>query len=462
MIKQDEFYDKTVNACADQLLVDTLLRVMDRQSKAREPICQELGDAEKFRTLASQLRDDALANLDGNLETFTQKLQAAGVTVHWAKDDAQARQIICKVAKDNKVSEIVKSKSMITEEIHLNEALQAEGIEVTETDLGEFIIQLADQKPSHIVLPAIHLTTQQVADIFAEKIGYDGPSEPEELTKAARKYLRQKFKTAQMGISGVNFAVADQGAWAICTNEGNGRYASNMPDIYLGVMGIERIVKDMDSLSVILKMLGRFATGQRITQYVNVANGPCESGGPTKVHIVILDNGRSDILASKYYKLLRCIRCGACLNSCPVFRNISGQSFPGCYSGPMGTVLLPLLQGLKETKNVPKACSLCGRCSEVCPVKIPLADMILQLRNDSCKSGYGGFIEKISMFGGGIIMKYPPLYKLGQFGAKIGLRAISKSGWVKWMPWIPGRWTKVKNLPAPAKKTYLSQIKREK
>ena len=459
MIKKDEFYKRTVRSCNDDTLAEKLFAATDRQCKGRDAICKELGDTEKFRNLAMDVRNDAICDLDKNLDIFTKNIAKQGVTVHWAEDAEEARKIISKIATDNNVKKIVKSKSMITEEIELNHALEDKDIEVTETDLGEFIIQLADHKPAHIVLPAIHLSTDDVTEIFKDHILYTGPSDPKALTRAARQHLRSKFKEAQMGISGVNLAVAEQGLWSICTNEGNGRYITNKPDIYVGVMGIERIVKDLNAAGVIFKMLGRFATGQRITQYVNFSHGPCENDGPTQVHLVLLDNGRSDILASKYWPVLRCIRCGACLNACPVFRNIAGQSFLGCYSGPMGTVLLPLLLGMQRAKNIPKACTLCGLCSEVCPVKIPLADMILELRSDSSEQKLGTFIEKFAMTMMAWVMSKPKLYKLGQKAARIALKPMSKDGWIGWLPSIPGKWTKVKDLPVPAKKTFLSQNK---
>ena len=450
------FYQNTENACRDETLADKLNTALSAQIAARQNICDELGDVEKFRTLASNIRDDTLLNLDRYLLEFTESIKASGVNVHWADDSAQACRIIGEIARSNNVKTVVKSKSMITEEIELNNALKKDGIEVTETDLGEFIIQVAGQRPSHIVLPAIHLSREEVREIFAEKIGYAGSDEPEHLTKAAREYLRGKFKNADMGISGVNFAVAEQGLWTACTNEGNGRYVMTWPKVYVGVMGIERIVKDIDSLAVMLKMLARFATGQRITQYTNFAKGPCKSDGPETVHLVLLDNGRSGILGGKYWQMLRCIRCGACLNVCPVFRHIGGDSFPGSYSGPMGTVLLPLLKGFEATGNLPAACSVCGICTQTCPVKIPLHDFVLELRYDLSKTRYAGFIDKTAMSLMGWVMRHPLLYKLAQKFMRPALMPLSRSGWVKWMPWIPGKWTKVKDLPLPAKRSFIA------
>ena len=453
------FYNKTITACKEHSLSDKLNAALETQINARNRICQELGDVEQFKKLGADVRDDVLANLDKYLVEFVEKITSAGVKVHWAKDAAEARHIIKGIAKKRDIKNVVKSKSMITEEIELNNALESQGVEVTETDLGEFIIQVANQKPSHIVLPAIHLSRKDVADIFTDKIGYTNGDEPAILTKAARDHLRDKFKNAQMGISGVNFAIAKEGLWTTCTNEGNARYVMTWPKVYVGVMGIERIVQDTDSATVILKLLARFATGQRITQYTNFSKGPCKDDGPEEVHLVLLDNGRSRILAGKFWKMLRCIRCGACLNVCPVFRCIGGQNFPGSYSGPMGTVLLPLFKGFEKTGKLPNACSVCGRCSGVCPVKIPLHDLILELRYDRSKTKFRDHLEKIGMGVGAWVMRHPALYKLGQKFARPGLMLFSRQGWVKWLPSIPGKWTQVKDLPLPSKKTYISQNK---
>jgi len=431
---------------------------MGRQRLAREEICNELEDVESFRSLAADLRDNLLMNLDEYLSMFIEKAEKAGVHVHLAEDGDQARKIIRSVADDNGVKKVVKSKSMITEEIELSPYLERAGIEAVETDLGEFIIQLLEEKPSHIVIPALHLSAEQVRRIFEEKIGYSGGAEPEILTRAARVYLRGKFKEAQMGISGVNFAIAEDGAWSICTNEGNGRYVAGMPEIYLAVMGMERIVKDLSSAAVILKLLGRFATGQRITQYVNFVNGPTKTlDGPKEVHLVILDNGRSRILGSKYWRILRCIRCGACLNVCPVFSYIGGQSFPGCYSGPMGSVLLPLQKGLEKAGEAAKACTLCGICDQVCPVKIPLTKMLLDIRSDLSHTGSGRAFEKGAMKSAAWIFQHPLAYRFSKRLLRRILSPLSESGWIKNLVSLPGRWTDEKDLPMPAKRSFLEK-----
>jgi len=450
-----DFHENTQAACGDPGLAQKLKKATERQGTAREAICTELEDVERFRSLAADLRDDVLMNLDLNLALFMERAEAAGIKVHWAEDAEAACDLVRGVAKDHGVERIVKSKSMITEEIGLTPVLEKAGMEVVETDLGEFIIQLAGQKPSHIVIPAVHLSAGEVNAIFEQKIGYRGVPEPEALTRAARIYLREKFKTAQMGISGVNFGMAEQGLWTICTNEGNGRYVAGLPDVYLAVMGIERLVRDAHGVALMMKLLARFATGQRITQYVNLVHAPETENGPRHVHLVILDNGRSRILGTEYWRMLRCIRCGACLNVCPVFKRIGGQSFQGCYSGPMGSVLLPLQMGMEASGAPQKACSLCGLCDAVCPVKIPLSEMLLDLRNDWAAEGRGSPMERLSMAVGSWILQHPVAYRLARKMLRLGLLPRSQSGWIKSLPSLAGQWTREKDLPLPAKKGIL-------
>jgi L-lactate dehydrogenase complex protein LldF len=454
---KDRFLETTAGACEDPALGRKLDAATARQRAAREAVCEELGDVDAFRELAAGLRDKTLSRLDEVLSRFTERAERAGVRVHWADKAADACGIIRGIAREHGVERVVKSKSMVTEEINLTPHLEREGLEVTETDLGEFIIQLAAERPSHIVLPAIHMSAAEVDRLFREKIAYAGEPGAEALTKAARRHLRGKFRDAQMGVSGVNFAAADQGMWIVCTNEGNGRYVMTLPRVYVAVMGIERIVENMEAAAVLLKLLARFATGQRITQYVNIAGGPCGADGPEHVHLVLLDNGRSDILGTRYWPMLRCIRCGACLNACPVFRHVGGQTFPGPYSGPMGSVLLPLMLGLARAGSLPKASSLCSACANVCPVKIPLPDLLLELRSDLAKAGRGGFAERMGMSAAAWTMRHPLAYRTAKKLLRLALLPLSRNGWVKRMPSWPGQWTRVKDLPLPARKSYLSE-----
>ncbi len=454
----DTFFDRTAQGTADPELARKLTNATTRQFAGRIKICEEFPDVDRMRKLTQQIRDNVLCNLDTYLKQLTDNLTARGVKVHFAEDAAAARTIICDIAKRHNIQRIVKSKSMATEEIDLNPALEKMGCEVTETDLGEFIIQVAGQKPSHLVAPAVHLNTQEIAKLFREKLQFDGPADAKAMTMFARKILRGKFRAAQMGISGVNFAVADPGLFTICTNEGNGRYATTRPEYYVALMGMERIVPDLASASIILKMLSRFATGQRISQYTTFTGGPAEADGPKEVHLVILDNGRSEILKSKYWRVLRCLRCGACLNGCPVFRKVGGHGYGGTYGGPIGTMLLPLLYGLDKYPDLAKGCSLCDLCHSICPVDMPVSDILLELRNDLVQGGKTPFLERVAMKAMGFGMSHSWMYKLAQRFMPWVLKPVSKNGWVKFLPGPSGGWTKVKDLPLPARKSFLRSL----
>jgi len=454
------FFDRSHEAVECPGLAQKVTNATTRQFFARIEMCKDVPDVEQLRDLAATMRDDLLANLDRYLKTFTDNLQAAGVKVHFAEDAVAARRIICEIACQHNVKKITKSKSMATEEIDLNPALERAGIEVTETDLGEYIVQLAGHKPSHLVAPAVHLSTQDVAKLFKEKLNYDGPADPFVMTKFARKILREKFRASQMGISGVNFGIADPGLISICTNEGNGRYVTTWPPVYVALMGMERLVPDLSSASVVLKLLSRFSTGQRITQYVTMTHGPGTPDGPKEVHLVILDNGRSEILKTKYWRALRCIRCGSCLNACPVFRKLGGHAYGGPYSGPIGMMLLPLLYGLDKYADVPKASTLCGLCHDVCPVKMPVPDLLLELRNDTVQAKKTYLTERLfKAWAMGVT--HPWMFKLAQRFMPWVLKPLSRKGWVKFLPGPSGGWTKVKDLPLPAKQSFLRSLKKE-
>ena len=447
----DPFIRRTRTAASDPALHEKLDRATRRQAEARAAVCDEIQDLEGLRACAADLREEVLDRLDELLGLFMERAAAAGVTVHAAADAAEARAVVEEIARAEGVASVVKSKSMLTEEIALTPHLEAAGLTVWETDLGEFIIQLLRQKPAHIVLPAVHLSTAEVAAVFREKLGYRGPEEPPSLTRAARTFLREKFRTADMGISGVNFAVADRGTWAVCTNEGNGRFVTTLPRVYVAVMGIERMVPHLAGAAVILKLLARFATGQRITQYVNYCGGPVPGEGPASVHLVLVDNGRTQVLASPYRPVLRCIRCGACLNVCPVFRHVGGQVFPGPYSGPMGAVLLPLLLGFEKAGTLPEASSLCGACDAACPVKIPLSELLLDLRADVVQAGFRPMGERIFMKTLAAVLERPRAYRCARNLSRPLLRPLAREGWVRRLPGPPSGWTRAKDFPLPAR-----------
>ena len=452
------FFERSARAAADKDLHAKLANATQRQFTGRVAICKDLPDIDRFRTLGAAIRDDVLAHLDTYLKTFTDNLTAAGVYVHYAETADAARTAIAEIARKNNVRRIVKSKSMASEEIDLNPALEQLGIEVTETDLGEYIVQIAGHKPGHLVTPAIHFSTADVAKLFREKLAYDGPEDPTAMTKFAKKILRDKFRRADMGISGVNLGVANPGLIGICTNEGNGRYVTTRCKIYVALMGMERLVPDMASAAVILKLLARFSTGQRITQYTTFTHGPGHFDGPKEVHLVLLDNGRSEILKTKHWQVLRCIRCGSCVNACPVFNKICGHAYGGPYCGPIGAMVMPLLYGLDKYPELPKACTLCGLCQDVCPVRIPTTDVLLDFRNELVRTRRVPFFEPWAMRLAAFGMAHPTLYKLAQRLMPGILQPLSRDGWVKFLPGPSGGWTKVKDLPLPAKRSFLRSL----
>ena len=342
-------------------------------------------DMVERRRRGAAIRREVLGDLDGWLDRLQTKLESRGITVHRAAGPEDARQIVLGIARDEGVRLAVKSKSMATEEIHLNAALEAEGIEVVETDLGEYIIQLAHEMPSHIIAPAVHKTVPQVAQLFSEAAGEALPDDRTALCAFARERLRSKFLAADMGITGVNFAAVDTGTIVLVTNEGNGRMCTSLPRVHVAVMPVEKVIPRFEDLGVLVPLLTRSATGQRLSTYVSMITGPRRSGevdGPEKVHVLFLDHNRRSLLGTPYQEMLCCIRCGACLNVCPVYRRIGGHAYDAVYSGPMGAVLTPLLSGGTEGRDLPDASSLCGACSEVCPVGIPLADLLVRLRAD--------------------------------------------------------------------------------
>ena len=341
-------------------------------------------DWEGLRTRARAIKDDTLLHLDRYLEQFAANAERAGVQVHWARDAEEACAVIAGIAEAEGARHLVKSKSMATEEIHLNAALARRGLEPVETDLGEWIIQLAGETPSHIVAPAIHKTKGQISELFVEKLGIAPSDDVGALTAAARVTLRDRFAEADLGISGVNFGVAETGTIVIFENEGNARLTTSIPRTHVALMGIEKLVPAFGDLEVFFQLLARSGTGQQLTTYQSILTGPARSDdaeGPRAMHIVLLDNGRSRMLAHPVTRQsLACIRCGACLNACPVYQQIGGHAYGSVYPGPIGIVLTPQLAGLAGTSQLPYASSLCGACREVCPVKIDIPALLLHLR----------------------------------------------------------------------------------
>jgi L-lactate dehydrogenase complex protein LldF len=376
-------------------------------------------------------------HLDRYLETFAANAEKRGAMVHWASDAAQANAIICKLARDRGARTVVKSKSMTTEETHLNEALEAAGLQVVETDLGEYIIQLAHETPSHIIAPAIHKTKAQVSELFTSTLGTPPTDDIAELTGTARATLRDRFAAADVGISGVNFGVAETGTIVIVENEGNIRLTTSLPRMHIAVMGIEKVVPRFADLDLFLKLLPRSGTGQRLTTYQSFITGTKRSAqdeGPDELHIVILDNGRSRMLAHPITRQsLACIRCGACLNACPVYQQIGGHAYGTVYQGPIGAVITPQLIGFEKTAQLPYASSLCGACREVCPVKIDIPQLLLHLRSEiTAHHPNGNAGEKLAFKLWARVMMSPALYNLGSIAARVIQRVMPLSrAWTK-------------------------------
>ena len=346
-----------------------------------------LPEYESMRRTAREIKEHTLHHLDYYLERFEQRVQEHGGHVHWASTPAEACAIVIDICRAADAKQVTKGKSMVAEEIALNDALEAAGFEPIETDLGEYIIQLADEPPSHIIAPAIHKTKDQISDLFHThhaKYGLnERQTEPTALVNEARTVLREKFQTADVGITGANFLVAETGSSVIVTNEGNGDLTNTLPNVHIVTAGIEKVVPTLEDMSTILRVLARSATGQEASIYTTLSSGPRRADdldGPGEYHVVLLDNGRSQMLGNEVHEMLRCIRCGACMNHCPVYHAVGGHAYGWVYVGPMGAVLTPLMVGLDEARDLPNACTLNGRCKEVCPMEIPLSDLIRKLR----------------------------------------------------------------------------------
>ncbi|QDV15395.1 Lactate utilization protein B [Gimesia panareensis] len=377
----------------------------------RDKAVNQLPEWELLREQASQIKQHTVSNLPQLLEEFERNATARGVHVHWASNATEHNEIVHGILKKHNVSRVVKSKSMLTEECHLNPYLERHGIEIIDTDLGERIVQMQNMPPSHIVMPAIHIKKEEIGELFHEKLGTEkGATDPQYLTEAARQHLRQKFIQAEAGITGVNFAIAETGGFVVCTNEGNADLGTSLNKLHIACMGIEKLIPRAGDLSVFLRLLARSATGQPITTYSSHFHGPAPG---QEMHIVLLDNGRSEISGSdEFRRSLNCIRCAACMNTCPVYRRSGGYSYSNTVPGPIGSILGPA-RDPKANSTLPFACSLCGSCTDVCPVKIDLHHQLLTWRKEIRVKGFLPFSKRLSMKMMSWMMQAPRLYKLG-------------------------------------------------
>ena len=429
---------------------------------------------DRLRDRARELKREVIEHLDYYLEQFAQSVERNGGSVHWAATGEEACRIIVSIAQRASATEVVKAKTMVGEEIELNHALDAAGIRGVETDLGEFIVQLAQERPAHIIAPAIHKTRGDVADLFAAQVDPNRTEQPERLTSIARRALREMFRKAGMGLSGANFAVAETGTVVTVENEGNIRLCTTAPRVHVVLMGIEKVIPRFRDLAVFLRLLGRSGTGQKLTSYTSLLTGPRRPGedGPEEMHVVLVDNGRIATLAdARMREALYCIRCGACLNACPVYRKIGGHAYGWVYSGPIGALITPQFAGLDHTRELPFASSLCGACREVCPVRINIPDLLLHLRSKvqeetkAPKKPKDSLVtERTSIRLWAWAMKRPRIYVLGARMARWAQRRLPgnsrQQGWIRNLAMYPlSRWTAGRDLPELAPKPFRERWK---
>ena len=429
---------------------------------ARIKASSDTGDWEELQIKGREIKKHVINNLDHYLELLESNVISSGGNVYFAETAEDATQYVINLAKEKGVKTVVKSKSMLSEEMSLNEELIKHGIDPYETDLGEYIVQLAEETPYHIIAPAIHKSRQEVSELFADKIGTDQTENIETFTSEARDQLRDKFIEADMGITGGNFLVAETGTLALVSNEGNGRMCTSMPPIHVAIVGMEKIIPSMEDLGTFLRLLIRSATGQWISRYVTMISGPRKStdiDGPEEFHLVIVDNGRSKMLADPHLReALYCLRCGACLNACPVYRKVGGHSYGWVYPGPIGSIVSPILTGLSDAKNLPFDSSLCGAGKEACPVKIDIPRMLLYLRNQLVEGKEYPDQQSVGL-GERVVSKF--LSSLLSNNKAVGFILRSANLIAAIAPFVrkpfPPSWTKSREYPTLAKKTFVDQ-----
>ncbi|WP_143475615.1 LutB/LldF family L-lactate oxidation iron-sulfur protein [Proteus mirabilis] len=447
----------------DQIMQKAVANAQETIGRNRQKMVDELGHWEDWRDRAAQIRDHVLANLDAYLYQLSEKIEQHGGHVFFAQTKEEASQYILNIAKEKKAKKIVKAKSMVTEEIGLNPVLENAGINVIETDLAEFILQQAKDAPSHVVVPAIHKNRAQIRQIFHDKLGYNGSDTPEEMTRFVRQNIRDDFFTADIGITGCNFAVAETGSVCLVTNEGNARLSTTLPKTHIAVMGMERIAPTFKEVDILITMLARSAVGLRLTGYNSWLTGPKENDnvdGPEDFHLVIVDNGRSKIIGSEFKDILRCIRCGACMNTCPAYRHIGGQGYDSIYPGPVGAVLTPLLGGYKDFKNLPYVCSLCTACDSVCPVKIPLSNLIKKHREVMVEQGITPTTERNITRVFNYVNRHPMLWKVGMNMGAHATKWFIKEGKAPLNIGAIKAWTEARNLPEGDGESFRSWFKK--
>jgi L-lactate dehydrogenase complex protein LldF len=452
------FHELSTKSAGDEKLKNSINNAVLRQHVARQLRILELPQGDKLRELAGRIKQHALDHLDYYLEQLRENVEKNGGHVHFAADASDARRVILDIAAHHDARRVIKSKSMVSEEINLAQVMERAGLDVVETDLGEFIIQISKDRPSHLVAPIVHKDRASIAKLFSEYFKTPYNDDPRALTMQARAFLRDKFRRADLGITGGNFLCAETGLVCSIENEGNQRQSVSTPRVLIALVGIEKVVPRMVDLAVMLKLLTRSATGSPISIYTNLYGGPRgfgEKDGPEEFHLVLVDNGRTEILGSEYRETLRCIRCGACLNACPIYRKIGGHAYGSVYPGPIGALITPLFKGLREFKDLPQASSLCGACYEACPVKINIPKYLIQMRRDIVRTHLNSGIERFvyRMWARGL--HWPFLYRwIGRIQGWDLRRRARGTGWVSRLPKVAAGWTQVRDMPAPAKKSF--------
>ena len=457
-IQSANFKAVAAEKLANPQLAGALSNLRDLMVKGRASVIRELDNFEETREAAKQVRDQSLAHLDFLLEEFERNAIAHGAQVHWAENSKQMNQLVLDIARRANVRKVIKSKSMLGEESGLNRFLEQDGIEVRETDLGEYIIQESGDVPSHIIAPAIHKTKEEVADLFQERHRVPRKTDIAQMTREARDVIRPHFLTADMGISGANFLVAETGTTMIVTNEGNGRMTTTMPRVHVAIAGIEKVLPTLEDVSFVLRLLTRSATGQSISNYLTFTTGPKQPGdhdGPEEFHVIIVDAGRTSVLGSELRDALRCIRCGACMNHCPVYQNIGGHPYGWVYPGPIGSVLTPAYLGLENALDLPNAATFCNQCGVVCPVKIPLPDLMRKLRERQIERKLRPWGERTAIRLWAWAASRPGIYALAtKMAARIGKWMGGRDGLIHSLPGTGAGWTAERDLPAPSGKTF--------
>jgi L-lactate dehydrogenase complex protein LldF len=458
------FKENAQEALADRNLREALGRMNSGFVPRRQQAVDRLPEFDALRDRGVELKNHILAHLDHYLETFERNCVKAGGHVHWCAGPEDARNVILKLCREAGAKTVTKGKSMIAEEIHLNPFLERNGVQPIETDLGEYIIQLAEEPPSHIIGPAVHKTKEQVSDLFQlhhRKYGKtERQTEAAAIVNEAREILRQKYLDADVGITGANFLIAETGSTIIVTNEGNGDLTQTLPRTHVVITSIEKVVPTLEDATTLLRLLARSATGQEFSAYTTLSTGPRRPGdldGPESFHVVILDNGRSAMLGTEFQEMLRCIKCGACMNHCPVYQSVGGHAYGSVYVGPMGAVLTPALWGIEDSRHLPNASTFCGRCESVCPMRIPLPGLMRRWREKAWEAGAPPASERYGLRLWAWAARRPWLYGLG---ARLGMRALARlargRGSLSKLP-LASAWTAGRDFPAPEGRTFQEQ-----